>query len=699
MQAGAVAVAGDHAPAGGLRVPFVVTPNPRRALALAAARFYPRQPATIAAVTGTSGKTSVAAFTRQIWERLGHASASIGTIGLVSPKRTVYGSLTTPDPIALHRQLDEITGDGVTHLAFEASSHGLDQFRLDGVRIAAGGFTNLTRDHMDYHPDEAHYLAAKLRLFRDLVAPDGAAVISADHDCSQEVIDAARARGLRIIAVGRNADGAGEGIRLVDAAVEGFAQKLTLEHRGRKHAIKLPLVGEFQIENALVAAGLAIGTGSEPGEVFAALEHLEGAKGRLERVGEHNGAPIFVDYAHKPDALAKALQALRPYAKRKLVVIFGAGGDRDAGKRPIMGAIAAENADHVIVTDDNPRSENPATIRAAILAAAKGASDIGDRAEAIRAGIAALQPGDALLDRRQGARDRPDRRRQGLAVQRSRGGGRRARSEGGMSATPLWTIAEVARALGLPGEFPDTPIDFVTQDSRLVKPGCLFVALSGTPSGGFISSFASARDGWDFADKAQAAGAVAMIVPHRIDGVSVPQLIVKDTLIDGLWTLARAARARFNGPVIGLTGSAGKTSTKEFLAAYPAAYASPSSFNNFWGVPLTLCNASPKASVWVVEMGMNQIGEIARLSELTQPTVALVVNVQPVHLEKLGSLEAIRREKVSIAQGLPRTACWCCLTMSRRRNGTARSSASAKRPRSGSCSMRPRARAGTSPLM
>jgi UDP-N-acetylmuramoyl-tripeptide--D-alanyl-D-alanine ligase len=223
-----------------------------------------------------------------------------------------------------------------------------------------------------------------------------------------------------------------------------------------------------------------------------------------------------------------------------------------------------------------------------------------------------------------------------------------------MSAVPLWTIGEVARALGVSGEFPNTPIDFVTQDSRLVKPGCLFVALSGTPSGGFISSFASARDGWEFADKAEASGAVAMIVPHRIAGVGVPQIIVKDTLIDGLWGLARAARARFNGPVIGLTGSAGKTSTKEFLAAYPNTYASPSSFNNFWGVPLTLCNASPSASLWVVEMGMNQTGEIARLSELTKPTVALVVNVQPVHLEKLGSLEAIRREKVSIALGLPK---------------------------------------------
>ena len=222
-----------------------------------------------------------------------------------------------------------------------------------------------------------------------------------------------------------------------------------------------------------------------------------------------------------------------------------------------------------------------------------------------------------------------------------------------MSA-PLWTIVEVARALDVAGTFPETAIDFVTQDSRLVKPGCLFVALSGTPSGGFISSFASARDGWEFAKQAEAAGAVAIIVPHRIEGVSIPQLVVKDTLLDGLWTLARAARARFDGPVIGLTGSAGKTSTKEFLAAYPGADASPSSFNNFWGVPLTLCNASPKASLWVVEMGMNQTGEIARLSELTRPTVALVVNVQPVHLEKLGSLEAIRREKVSIAQGLPK---------------------------------------------
>ena len=328
----------------------------------------------------------------------------------MSPKRTIYGSLTTPDPIALHRQLDEIAREGVSHLALEASSHGLDQFRLDGVRIVAGGFTNLSRDHMDYHPDVAHYLAAKLRLFRDLVAADGAAVISADHDCSQTVIDAAHAKKLRIVAVGRKGNGAGEGIRLVGAEVDGFAQKLDLEHRGRRHAVRLPLVGEFQIENALVAAGLAIGTGSESNAVFAELELLEGAKGRLERVAERNGAPIFVDYAHKPDALAKALQALRPYAKRKLVVVFGAGGDRDAGKRPLMGAIAAENADSVIVTDDNPRSENPEAIRAAILSAAKRRQ--GNRRP--RRGDPNRDRGAAAgrraPDRRQGPRDRTDRR-------------------------------------------------------------------------------------------------------------------------------------------------------------------------------------------------------------------------------------------------------------------------------------------------
>ncbi len=392
--AGAVVVAAEQRPDGlPGDVAFVPVQNARRALALAAAKFFPRQPGTIAAVTGTSGKTSVAAFTRQIWSALGYQAASIGTIGVVSPRGEKYGSLTTPDPVELQRTLDELAGEGVTHLALEASSHGLDQHRLDGVRIAAGAFTNLSRDHLDYHLTVEDYLAAKLRLFSDLIAADGTAVIDVDDCYAGQGVATAKKRGLKILTVGEK----GEGIRLVGGAIEGFAQAVTFAHGAKTYNVKLPLVGGFQVHNAAVSAGLAIATGGEPARVFAALEHLTGAKGRLELVGSRNGAPIFVDYAHKPDALAKALASLRPYASGKLTVVFGAGGDRDAGKRPIMGRIAVENADRVIVTDDNPRTEQAAAIRAAILAAAPGATEIGDRAEAIRAGIASLQPGDVLL--------------------------------------------------------------------------------------------------------------------------------------------------------------------------------------------------------------------------------------------------------------------------------------------------------------
>jgi UDP-N-acetylmuramoyl-L-alanyl-D-glutamate--2,6-diaminopimelate ligase len=394
VAAGATAVAAEQRPDGlPDNIAFVQVANARRALALAAADFFPRQPATIAAVTGTSGKTSVAAFTRQIWTSLGLQAASIGTIGVVSPGGEKYGSLTTPDPVELHRTLDGLASEGVTHLALEASSHGLDQHRLDGVRIAAGAFTNLSRDHLDYHQTIEDYLAAKLRLFTDLVAANGTAVIDVDDCYAGQVIEAAKQRGLKVMTVGVH----GDAIKLIGGAIDGFAQVIDIAYGGKTYKVKLPLVGTFQVQNAAVAAGLAIATGAEPGRVFAALEHLTGAKGRLELAGAKNGAPIFIDYAHKPDALKKALEALRPYAKGKLTVVFGAGGDRDAGKRPIMGRIAAENADRVIVTDDNPRSEQPAAIRAAILAAAPGASEIGDRTQAIRAGIAGLQSGDVLL--------------------------------------------------------------------------------------------------------------------------------------------------------------------------------------------------------------------------------------------------------------------------------------------------------------
>jgi UDP-N-acetylmuramoyl-L-alanyl-D-glutamate--2,6-diaminopimelate ligase len=393
VKAGAVAVVAERLPQLPPDVIFVRVTNARRALSLIAARFFPRQPETIAAVTGTSGKTSIVAFLRQIWQTLGHEAASLGTIGVVTAKHEEYGSLTTPDPVALHRTLDALASEGVTHLAVEASSHGLDQHRLDGLRIKVGAFTNISRDHLDYHPTVEAYFAAKLRLFSDLTLPGGTAVINADDPYAPRVAEAAVAHRLQVLTVGR------QGRDITPAANwrDGFAQRLRVAHREKTYSLRLPLVGGFQVENALVAAGMAIATGGEPSAVFAALEHLKGAKGRLDLVGTREGAPIFVDYAHKPDALAKALEALRPYVSNRLIVVFGAGGDRDKGKRPMMGAIAAEKADRVIITDDNPRSEDPAQIRAEIKAAAPDAMEIGDRGEAIRTAVAELQPGDVLL--------------------------------------------------------------------------------------------------------------------------------------------------------------------------------------------------------------------------------------------------------------------------------------------------------------
>ena len=395
---GAVAVVAARAPEKPLGAPVIVVSDVRLALSRAAARFHPLQPATIAAVTGTSGKTSIAAFLRQIWLYCGRQAASMGTIGIVAPSGAVYGSLTTPDSITLHETLEKLAQDGVTHLAMEASSHGLDQRRLDGVRLSAGAFTNLSRDHLDYHATLDEYLAAKLRLFEALLQPGQPAVIDADTDVAGRAIAACTARGLDVRTIGRK----GEAIRLLDRAPEGFATRLMLECEGKAFRVLLPLAGEFQTSNALVAAGLAIATGETPQNVFAALEKLVGAPGRIEKIGDRNGGAAFVDYAHKPGALETAIAALRPFARGRMIVVFGCGGDRDRGKRPIMGEIAARLADITIVTDDNPRSEQPAAIRAAILEGAsahKGADvrEIGDRAAAIAAGVALLGPGDVLL--------------------------------------------------------------------------------------------------------------------------------------------------------------------------------------------------------------------------------------------------------------------------------------------------------------
>jgi UDP-N-acetylmuramoyl-L-alanyl-D-glutamate--2,6-diaminopimelate ligase len=388
----AIAAVGAAVPLG-LTIPVLRTPDPRVALASIAARIYAGQPATVVAVTGTSGKTSVAEFTRQIFAACGREAASLGTIGVVSPKNTIYGSLTTPDPVSLHKTLASLAREGVTHLAMEASSHGLDQHRLDGVTIAAAAFTNLGRDHMDYHPTVEDYFAAKMRLFENLLPPDRPAIINRDGAYAAEAEAVARRSGRPVLTVGRS----GETIKLDKAEATGFAQRLTLTAGGHTTIVDLPLVGAYQVENALVASALALATGEDPALVLAALATLKGVKGRLEIIGERNGGLGVVDYAHKPEALAAALDACRPFATGRLICVFGCGGDRDRGKRPIMGRIAAEKSDVVIVTDDNPRTETASAIRAEVLAGAAGATEIGDRAEAIRSAVAMMGPGDVVL--------------------------------------------------------------------------------------------------------------------------------------------------------------------------------------------------------------------------------------------------------------------------------------------------------------
>ena len=386
----------DNAPP---HVSLIESVEPRRAFALMAAAFHGKQPETIVAVTGTSGKTSTVQFARQIWRHLGRQAAALGTIGIVAPDFERYGSLTTPDPVDLHADLAMLAGRGVTHVAMEASSHGLDQFRLDGVRIKAAAFTNFSRDHLDYHLDFEAYFAAKLRLFRSLVQDGGTVVLNTDIPEYEPLLAASTSRGLGILGYGRSPRlDPGHDLTLASQTPLADGQILGLTIRGRAYQTRLKLMGEFQAMNVLAAVGLVLATGEDAEAAVGALEYLTGVPGRAQHVATApNGAQVYVDYAHKPGALETVLKAMRPHAKGRMVLVFGCGGDRDRGKRPLMGEIATLLADVVYVTDDNPRTEQPETIRAEIMATAPAAIEIGDRAEAIEAAIHALQPDDLLI--------------------------------------------------------------------------------------------------------------------------------------------------------------------------------------------------------------------------------------------------------------------------------------------------------------
>jgi UDP-N-acetylmuramoyl-L-alanyl-D-glutamate--2,6-diaminopimelate ligase len=425
VAAGAAAVLTDEA-IEGLDVPVVRACDPRRAYALAAAAFWGAQPETCVAVTGTNGKTSVVTFCRQIFTRLGRNAASMGTLGVIAGDEAITPpGLTSLDAADTARLLAELAGRGVTHLALEASSHGLHQRRLDGVRLAACGFTNLTQDHLDYHGDMEAYRDAKLRLFQALLPRGGTAVLNADSEAFPAFAAAAILAGQTVLSVGEQ----GQSLRLVHREAAPGGQLLSLKTKEQTYRVRLPLVGAYQASNALVAAGLCIAVGEDVAQVLTALEHIEGAPGRLQRVSAGpRGGEAFVDYAHTPDGLETVLGALRPHTRRRLIVVFGAGGDRDLGKRPLMGEIAARLADLVIVTDDNPRTEQASAIRAAILAAAPNAREIGDRREAIAAAVAELGEGDILVVAGKG-------HEQGMLV--------------GETLLPFDDVSEVAAALGL----------------------------------------------------------------------------------------------------------------------------------------------------------------------------------------------------------------------------------------------------------
>ncbi len=393
VKAGAIAVvARPEARVEG--VPHVADAEPRRAFARLAARFFAPFPETVVAVTGTNGKTSTVELTRQLWRMAGHSAASIGTLGVTTADEQVSTGLTTPDVATFLSNVAGLRREGVTHLAFEASSHGLDQYRTEGLPVRAAAFTNLSRDHLDYHETMKAYLAAKLRLFTEVVDRDGTAVVWADDDASGDVVEAAKAAGVRLFTVGVK----GEGLRLAGSQITQLGQKLSIEADGKSYSVLLPLIGAYQAANALVAAGLVIATGGAIKETLENLARVQPVRGRLERaVLTRSGAPVYVDYAHTPDGLRAAIEALRPHTRGKLVTVFGAGGERDTGKRPEMGRVAATLSDRVIVTDDNPRSEDPALIRRAIVAAAPGATEIGGRREAIAAALAEAGPDDVVL--------------------------------------------------------------------------------------------------------------------------------------------------------------------------------------------------------------------------------------------------------------------------------------------------------------
>ena len=633
IQKGATKIVADHAI--DCAVPVEMVADVRRAFAKACAENWPSNKVKKVAVTGTNGKTSTVYFVQQLMNLLGTKAVSLGTIGQDGFGGHIEGHMTTLPPKPLAQKLNELQNQGIEAVAMEASSHGLDQGRLVGHELCGAAFTNLTRDHLDYHQTVENYFNAKKKLFTEILSADGVAVLNADVPEFNELKSLCESRGQRVISYGTK----GETLRLMQQVPTATGQHLVIQFEGQNYPLDIGIFGDFQAMNLMAAVGLCMSLGKTWAEIYPIISQIKAPPGRLEYMGAlKNGAGVFVDYAHTPDGLEQVLKSLRAHTKNKLICLFGCGGDRDKGKRPQMGAIAEKLADQVFVTDDNPRTEDPAVIRKEILAACptKGHEEL-TRSKAIMHAVNILQPGDVLVLAGKGHESGQEI--QGVMYPFS------DRIEStlyikGDHEKQLWTGVELQQALTVPVAR-NAKVWRVVFNSKEVQLGDLFVALTG-----------GARDGHEFVKGALEKGASLCLVNYELSDVpKEKQVVVSDTR-KALESLARYARMRTEALVVGITGSSGKTTTKEMLGAclsvQSKTFITEANLNNDLGVALMLANLPADSQYAVIEMGISHVGEMTDLSDLVRPNVSIITNIHPAHQEFFKTMEMTATEKAHI---------------------------------------------------
>ena len=616
------------------KVPVIIVPNLRQKVSELASLIYPSNELVKVAVTGTNGKTSTVFYVQQLLNKLGISAASLGTIGVDMADQHVAGSMTTPDAVTLNKTLHGLQEKGVRVVAMEASSHGLDQGRLNGLHFLAGAFTNLTQDHLDYHKTMDAYLQAKSKLFSDCLSQGAYAVLNADDPYFAKLKTIAESKGEQVVSYGWK----GETLALLKQTPSDDGQDILFRAFGKEYQVHLNIVGDFQVMNLFAAMGLCLGAGAKMENLIPLLSELRAPTGRIEQMGTlPNGAQIFVDYAHTPDAVERVLTSLRAHTKGKLVCLMGCGGNRDTTKRPLMGAAAAKLADKVYITDDNPRFEDPATIRAAIKEACPNGIEMDNREEAIHKAVEALEANDVLVLAGKG--HEPGQTINGVTyAMDDRVEARLAILN--QTQKPIWQADELALALS--AKVPARVKAFgISIDTRTLKLGDLFIALIGDKT-----------DGHAYVKKAVELGAAVCVVNHLVEQVPPEKQIVVSDTMEALETLAKFARMRSQATFIGITGSSGKTTTKEMLRAclsgQGVTHATAGNFNNQIGVPLTLAALPVETKYAIIEMGMNHHGELMHLSDMVRPDVTIITSIGSAHREFFASDQDIAVAKSEI---------------------------------------------------